>query len=132
MRNNLMAFLMLIRRQLGVLSFAFSFLHYSTIRLFPVLFGERELVLPLPVYELLGVGALYAMVPLFLTSNDLSVKKLKRWWHRIHAMIYFIVWLLFAHVALQGISPATVILFIFAFLEVFSLAYFAAKNYVKK
>lgn len=126
--NNFFTILMLFRRQIGVLMFAFSFLHYAILRLFPVLFGGREIPQFIPVYEILGAASLYALIPLWLTSNDLSVKFLKGWWRRLHSLIYFIVWLIFGHVALQGFSPATVLLGLYAILEIWSLTYVALRR----
>jgi len=126
--NTAVVFLMSIRRQLGVCAFLLSFAHYASLRLFPILFGGSELRFPLPVFELLGVAALYALFPLWLTSNEYSVKKLGRFWRTIHSFVYFIVWLLFGHVALQGISISTILLLTFAVLEVASFLHLAKQK----
>lgn len=126
-RNKCTAFLMVIRRQIGVLMFLFAFLHYASLRLWPIVFGGTSIVLPPPTFEFIGIVALYCLAPLFLTSNDKSVKFLGSWWRRIHSTVYLIVWLLFAHVALQEISPLTILIGVFAFLEIGSLFYSAGK-----
>ncbi len=120
-RNMMTSFLMVIRRHLGITMFSLAFLHYASIRLFPIIFGGVPPVIPPPLFEFMGVAALYALSPIFVTSNDISVRKLGAWWRRIHSMVYFIVWLIFAHVALQRISIWTVTIGIFAVLEVVSL-----------
>lgn len=124
-KGMMIAFLTSVRRQVGVSMFLFAFLHYASLRLWPFVFGGMTPVIPPPVFELLGVASLYALAPLFITSNDLSVKKLGVWWRRIHAMVYFVVWLIFAHVALQEFEGWAIVLGIFALLEAGSLFYAA-------
>ncbi len=119
-RNMMTSFIMTIRRQLGITMFLLAFLHYSSIRLFPIVFGGLPLTVP-PFFEFMGVSALYALAPLFVTSNDVSVRKLGPWWRRIHSMVYFIVWLIFLHTALQRISIWSVLIGIFAIAETASL-----------
>ncbi|MDA1316605.1 MAG: ferric reductase-like transmembrane domain-containing protein [bacterium] len=112
--------LMLFRRQLGVSMFLFGLLHYSAIRLFPVLFGGVPFDLDPPLFEIVGFFTLYSLAPLYITSNDFSVKKLGKWWKRIHRIAYITVWLIFSHVALQQISILALSLGIVALLEVTS------------
>ncbi len=128
MRGMFVSFLMSIRREVGVSMFVLSFLHYSAIRLFPILFGGAALVIPPPLFELLGVAALYSLAPIFITSNNWSVRTMGPWWRRLHAMVYFIVWLLFAHVALQEFEGLAIVLGIFALLEAGSLFYAAGQG----
>lgn len=127
-RGMMIAFLTSIRRQVGVSMFLLSFLHYAALRLWPLLFGGVSLMVPPPTFELLGVAALYALAPLYLTSNDFSVKKLGVWWRRIHSMVYFVVWLIFGHVALQEFGVWTMLIGIFALLEIGSLFYAAGRG----
>jgi len=124
----IVSFIMSIRRDLGVSMFALAFLHYASIRLWPVLFGGVPLVVPPPIFELFGVATLYSLAPIYLTSNNWSVKKLGPWWRRIHSMVYFIVWILFAHVALQEVGVWAILLGVVAFLEAGSLFYAAGKG----
>lgn len=131
-RNMMMSFLMVIRRHLGITMFLLSFLHYSSIRLFPVIFGGVPFVVPPPFFEFMGVAALYTLAPIFLTSNDTSVSKLGSWWRRLHSMVYFIVWLIFAHVALQEVGVWTILIGLFALAESASLIYVAVSGNKKK
>lgn len=112
--------LMFMRRQLGVSMFLFGVLHYSSLRLFPVLFGGVPLNLSPPVFEILGFFALYSLIPLYITSNDYSVKKLGAWWRRVHSIAYISVWLIFGHVALQEFEGVAIVLGIVAILELAS------------
>ncbi len=113
-------FLMFIRRQLGVSMFLLGFLHYASIRLFPILFAGVPLNLSPPTFEILGFFVLYSLVPLYITSNDFSVKKLGVWWRRIHSIAYITVWLIFGHVALQEFEGVAVVLGLVAILELAS------------
>jgi len=124
-RNMLTSFLMVIRRHLGITMFSLAFLHYSSIRLFPIIFGGVPPIIPPPLFEFIGVAALYSLAPIFITSNDSSVSKLGPWWRRIHSMVYFIVWLLFLHVALQEVGIWTILIGLFALAETASLIYIA-------
>jgi DMSO/TMAO reductase YedYZ heme-binding membrane subunit len=65
---------------------------------------------------------------MFLTSNNLSVKRLGKWWKRLHRVVYIVVWLLVLHTGLQRISVWTYFIGVFAVLEIGSLIY----NYLKK
>lgn len=124
------AFLMTIRRQIGIVMFLLSIVHYSGIRLFPVLFGGVPLHLPPPPFELMGVAALYILFALYITSNDWSVHILGAWWRRIHAMSYFAVWILFLHVAMQRVSIWSIGTGMIAALEIGSLVYIARATHV--
>lgn len=128
MRNMLTSFIMVIRRHLGITMFSLAFLHYSSIRLFPIVFGGIPPVIPPPFFEFMGVAALYSLAPIFITSNDVSVRRLGTWWRRIHSMVYFIVWLLFLHVAFQEIGIWTILIGIFAIAETASLIYVAVSG----
>ncbi|MDP4011156.1 MAG: ferric reductase-like transmembrane domain-containing protein [Candidatus Roizmanbacteria bacterium] len=116
-------FLMSIRRQLGVSMFLLGLLHYASLRLFLVLFAGVPLDMTPPVFEIFGFFALYSLVPLYITSNDYSVKKLGVWWRRVHSIAYITVWLIFGHVALQEFEGVAIVLGIVAILEVASLIY---------
>lgn len=131
-RNMMTSFLMVIRRHLGITMFSLAFLHYSSIRLLPILFGGAPLIVPPPLFEFMGVAALYTLAPVFITSNDLSVSKLGPWWRRIHSMVYFIVWLLFLHVAFQDIGIWTFLIGFFAVAETASLIYVAVAGNTQK
>lgn len=131
-KGMMVAFLTSIRRQVGVSMFLFAFLHYASLRLLPFILGGMTPVIPPPAFELLGVASLYALAPLYLTSNDFSVKKMGVWWRRLHSMVYFIVWLIFAHVVLQEFGIFAIILGVFALLEAGSLFYAAGKGSMSK
>lgn len=94
--------LKVIRRQLGILIFQFGFIHYSWMTLFFYLkrgFPTDPSVIP--VYQTFGLLALVLFLPLYLTSNNLSTKHLKKAWHWLHRLIYVATLLLVFHVGLN-------------------------------
>lgn len=108
----------LFRRQLGILVFLLAFSHYILVRFLPTM-----TILPLSPFELMGSLALVMLFFMFLTSNNISMRHLGRWWKRLHRIIYVILWLLVLHTGLQRISIWTIMIGFFAILEVVSLIY---------
>src|SRR3989338_1064745 len=101
--------LMIYRRYMGISMFLFALFHASVIRL--VSFTQEGFPFSsLLLFELSGLTALFFLFFMFLTSNDFSVKHLGIWWHRLHKLIYFIMWLILIHVGLQRISFWTVLM----------------------
>lgn len=118
----------LFRRQLGITVFLLALTHYSLVRLFLYLSGGLTFKLPLALFETMGSLALYILFLLFLTSNNYSVKKLGKWWKRLHRLVYLALWLLVLHTSLQRLSIWSVGILAVAILEVTSLIY----SYFKK
>lgn len=116
------------RRQIGILVFLLAFVHYNLIRFLPIISGQRILVFPLPYFEIAGFSALTFLFLMFLTSNNLSVKRLGKWWKRLHRVVYIVVWLLVLHTGLQRVSIWTYFIGVFAVLETGSLIYNYLKN----
>jgi len=129
-RSAFVQILMLFRRQLGISTFLLGFLHYGALRLFPILFAGVPLNTNPPVFEIFGMLTLYPMTLLFLTSNDLSVRRLGQWWKVLHSLSYILVWTLFFHTALQSKMTWMSIIGIVALLELASLIYskFSIRN----
>lgn len=116
--------IMLFRRQLGLLVYSFAFFHYANMSLFPMILGKvaiQSVVIP---FQVAGTFAFYLLTIMFFTSNDWSVKKLGKWWTRIHRVIYVIAWLLFFHVYWQGKESWSILIGIAAIAETLSLVYF--------
>jgi methionine sulfoxide reductase heme-binding subunit len=90
------AWLLARRRYLGVAAFAYTLLHAAVYVL-------RQRELPVILAEALEAGlltgwlALAIFVPLALTSNDGSVRRLGRAWKRLHRAVYAAAVLSFAH-----------------------------------
>lgn len=125
-KHPLFTILMLFRRQLGILTFVFGFVHYCLLELFPVMFGVQEFF-PM-VFKMFGLGALFIMIILFFTSNDASVRKMGKWWGRVHMLVYASAWLLFGHLIFVGVGVQTILIATLALLETVSLVYVALKK----
>lgn len=108
----------LFRRQLGILVFLLAFCHSILIRFLPTM-----KIFPLLPFEIMGLVALLLLFVLFLTSNNLSMKYLGRFWKKLHRIIYVILWLVVLHVGLQGSRKWALIIFGVALIEVASLIY---------
>lgn len=98
--------LMRRRRDLGVASFAYAAGHtiiylWNKAALEPVLAeaGNSDL--------LTGWLALALFLPLAITSNDKSVRALKRLWKRLHRLVYPAAVLMFLHWVLASFDPTT-------------------------
>lgn len=94
------------RRDLGVASFAYVAMHtviyvWNKAALGPVLEEAGRLEL------LTGWLALALFIPLAITSNDKSVRALKRAWKRLHRLVYPAAVLMFVHWALTSFDPTT-------------------------
>ena len=116
--------LVLFRRYLGIAVYVLGFLHFSYIRLFPIIANHIKVNLLLTTFEVFGLISLFLLTFLFFTSNDYSTRWLGPWWKRIHRMIYVVAWLLFLHTALQRVSVYSIALGIAAIFELLSLVYY--------
>lgn len=103
--------LMRRRRDLGVASFAYAAGH-TAIYLWRK--GSADIVLDelSQPYVLAGWLALALFVPLAVTSNDVSVRALKRTWKRLHRLVYPAAILTFMHWVLSAFDPTTAYLHI--------------------
>ena len=114
------------RRHFGIATFLLTFTHYAVLRLVPMMTWQ-SFSLP-PFRETLGFFAFCLFFVMFITSNDLSMKRLGKWWGRLHSVAYVIIWLVFAHVALEEIGLLTLLLGVYAITEWVSLIYFWTKK----
>lgn len=113
--------LTLFRRQFGVLMYLLTLTHYSLMRGILLLQGIKPF--PLPWFEVAGFLAFVLLTPMFLTSNDQSVRKLGKNWKKIHSLTYLIIWLIFLHLALQRLSLWSILAFTGLFLQILSFLY---------
>jgi len=113
----------LFRRQLGITVFLLAFTHYHFVRGLPRYLGIIPFKPPFPLFETLGMAALFILFLMFLTSNNFSVKKLGKWWKRLHRFVYVVIWLLVLHTGLQRMSVWTFFIGTFAILEVTSFVW---------
>lgn len=92
------------RRYLGVAAFGYAALHTVVYLLRKGTFG---LILAEGAEPGLLTGwiALAIFVPLAITSNDASVKRLRRLWKRLHRWVYAAAVLTFAHWVITAYDP---------------------------
>lgn len=98
--------LMKRRRDLGVASFAYAAIHTA---IYLVDRASLAVVLEQAAgWDLLtGWLALAIFLPLAITSNDRSMRAMKRGWKRLHRLVHPAAVLVFAHWALTAFDPVT-------------------------
>ncbi len=117
------------RRQLGITTFLLSFSHFMIVRGIYYLLKILPFSPLSPPFQIFGSLSLSIFFFMFLTSNNLSVKKLGKWWKRMQRFIYLALWLLVIHTGLQRINVWSILIFSFAVLETGSwVYYFFTKN----
>jgi len=119
------------RRQIGIMVFLLVAGHYGILKILPIISGLVDFS-PFAPFELFGLAAYSIFFIMYLTSNNLSMKKLGKWWKRIHRLIYLALWLIVFHTGLQSVSVWSVLIFAFALLELLSLFYAWNKAQSKK
>ena len=102
----IMSILLPFRRQFGVLMFLTAFAHQGFTTILPNLvfidFDYSKLALQLLAHHIIGYVAWWLLFPLWLSSTDLAIKKLGKWWKRIHKLTYVAIFAIMAHVALTN------------------------------
>lgn len=93
--NPIQLSLMLFRKHLGILMFLTALLHMGSSFTFPVIASGQIPVFQPQIFS--GFITIVLLLPLWLTSNDVSVKKMGVWWHRIHAFTYVALATIFIH-----------------------------------
>lgn len=113
------------RRAIGVASFALALVHTA-------IYLDKKWPASLVLKEgldpslLTGWIAFLLFLPLAVTSNNISVRRLGRSWKTLHRTVYFAGALSFAHWALTSLNPATALL-IGAAVSLFELGRIRAK-----
>ena len=92
------------RRYLGVASFGYAALHTAVYLIRMGAFGDILADAAEPGL-LTGWIALAIFVPLAITSNDASVRAMRRLWKRLHRWVYAGAVLTFAHWVLTAFDP---------------------------
>jgi hypothetical protein len=92
--------LMLFRRHFGIMMFLSALSHYLFTTIYYFWFSGISLFTALAPAQTFGWFAFLTAIPLWVTSNSISEKKLGKWWKRIHKLTYLILLLIFAHLFL--------------------------------
>jgi sulfoxide reductase heme-binding subunit YedZ len=103
-RGALVSWLLRRRRDFGVATFAYAVVHTGI-----YLYRKADLQLILEesaeTWLLVGWIALAVFVPLAVTSNDASMRRLRHAWKRLHRLVYLAAILVFAHWVLSAFDP---------------------------
>ena len=94
------------RRDLGVASFAYAAGHLA-IYLIRKEVPQIVLAEAAQPYLIAGWVAFALFVPLAITSNDISMRALKRRWKSLHRLVYPAAILTFVHWVLSAFDPTT-------------------------
>ncbi|NHO33706.1 protein-methionine-sulfoxide reductase heme-binding subunit MsrQ [Acetobacter sp. LMG 1636] len=78
------------RRMLGLLAFAYAFMHVTTYIVLDLRFDFAILYRDLTrrPFLIFGMIAFICLLPLAITSNRMSIRKLGRNWRRLHRLVY--------------------------------------------
>lgn len=116
--------LMLFRRHFGILTYISGVFHATFVVLLPMLtYGFR----PLLIFEVYGLTALLLILPLFLTSNDYSVRLLQTGWNTLHKLVYLALFFAALHTLFTRSQSTGVLLMSVVILE--ALSYLAKYIY---
>ncbi|PIY80872.1 MAG: hypothetical protein COY80_00445 [Candidatus Pacebacteria bacterium CG_4_10_14_0_8_um_filter_42_14] len=114
--------LMVFRRHLGILMFLSIYLHQffttTLIALVIAKFNFSQFAPNLLSHHIVGYVALGILFPLWLTSNDFSVKRMGKWWKVLHRFTYLAMFFIMVHVALVGEPLYAITLGMIAILEI--------------
>lgn len=86
------ASLLKYRRALGLLAFYYGAMHFSAYMILDQALNMTMIIKDIVKrpFITIGMAALVLMVPLAVTSNDWSIRKLGPKWNRLHRLIYVI------------------------------------------
>lgn len=112
--QTIITLLTLFRRHFGILMFLTAFVHMSFTTTLPqlVAYNFDFSRITFLSYQFVGLIGWILLFPLWLTSNDMAVRRLGPWWKRLQNMTYLALFFIFAHVALQGESLSILLLFV--------------------
>jgi len=93
------AWLIAVRRLLGLWMFAYACLHVTTYLWLDYQFDWADIVKDIVKhpYVLVGAAALLLTLPLAVTSNQRAIKALKQRWKILHKLVYVIGVLVLLH-----------------------------------
>lgn len=119
--KTLQLLLMSFRRQLGIMMYFFVLEHYLWVRLLPTIKFSSSII-PGNIYEIMGMIAFFLLTPVFLTSNDYSVKRFGSYWKLVHKLVYVINWFILLHLLILGRGGWNLaLIYCLAILEIASL-----------
>ena len=99
---------MLFRRHLGIMMFLTAFVHMGYVQTIPAVFGPTGIHFDLFPHVIYGFLAWAILFPLWLTSNEYSVRKLKRNWIYLHRLTYIACFFVFMHTSITDTTLAAI------------------------
>lgn len=108
------ASIVLFRRQIGILMFFCALVHSMYISTIPAIMSGITSLDELPPNALTGMLTIIILFPVWITSNDISQKKLGKFWKTIQRLTYFAMITIFFHVAMIEKSAAVLTITVFA------------------
>lgn len=85
------------RKQFGIMMFLLSLAH--TLWSYNLL--EKK-IWPEKLSDWMGLAAILILLPLFITSNEYSLQKLKTLWYKIHLLTHVAVWFILFHIVIKS------------------------------
>jgi DMSO/TMAO reductase YedYZ heme-binding membrane subunit len=94
-RNKITSYLMANRRWLGIYTFIFALIH--VVLVFHLFFMWDVFQALQNIYRLLGGIAILILALMTATSNNISIRKLGKYWKRLHYFVYLAIVLVIIH-----------------------------------
>lgn len=85
------------RRQIGIFTYLTAVGHFWYIFFLP----NGGFMFPRILSDWMGSIALLIMTPIFITSNDFSVRRLDNMWKKIHLYVHVLMWFILLHVLIK-------------------------------
>lgn len=118
--QNIQIILMRSRRRLGDITFMLALNHFLLVQGFSYLRHGIPKLTSIPLFEYMGIIGLSLLLPLFVTSNNYSVRTLKIYWQKIHNLVYVAIWFIALHTLLNGKTLQGIITVGVALLQILS------------
>ena len=119
-KNQLLSILKIYRRYIGILMYILTLAHTALVKI--LFLTSLKDLLSNYTFEIMGSVASLILFFLFITSNNISLSRLRINWYRLHRLIYLAMFFIFLHVALQRLSIWTVLMGLVIILQIISFA----------
>lgn len=112
------ALLKIYRREIGILMYLAALVHVTLSKVI-IIESLQDVLTPFP-FEIMGSVSLLILFLLFITSNTISLVKLRLNWYRIQRLTYIGMFFIFLHVAFLSFSIWSILMGIIIILQVVS------------
>jgi len=124
-RNKFTSYLLANRRWLGIYAFIFALIHVMLV--FHFLFVWNFFQAMQNIYRLLGGIAILILALMTATSNNISIRKLGKYWKRLHYFVYLAIVLIIIHsfsiglIFVKGLFVKVVIVAVFVIIIIWKV-----------